>query len=134
MFSISREFGFCYGHRLLNHAGKCRRLHGHNGRVRVTLSSDSLNDAGMVRDFSDLKETLGGWIDRTLDHRTLLDQSDPLRERLESAGEQVVAFDGAPTAERLAKLIFDQAAAEGFPVQRVEFWETEKCRAVYEKE
>lgn len=134
MFSISREFSFCYGHRLLNHAGKCRRLHGHNGRVRVTLTTPALNDSGMVRDFSDLKETLGGWIDRTLDHQTLLDASDPLCAWLENSGEPAVTFDGAPTAERLAKFIFDQASAEGFPVRRVEFWETEKCRAVYEKE
>ena len=28
MYRVTREIDFCYGHRLLNYAGKCRYLHG----------------------------------------------------------------------------------------------------------
>ena len=37
MFRVTREIFFCYGHRLLNYEGKCRHLHGHNGRAVITL-------------------------------------------------------------------------------------------------
>ena len=32
---ITKLIDFCYGHRLMNYAGKCRFLHGHNGRIEV---------------------------------------------------------------------------------------------------
>ena len=36
-----------------------------------------------------------------------------------------------PTAENIAKLIYDYAAAQGFPVVEVRLWETESCYATY---
>lgn len=134
MYCVSRDFHLSYGHRLASHSGRCRRLHGHNGRVRVTLFAGDLNGSGMVRDFTDLKVILGGWIEETLDHRTILDRDDPLRVVLQEAGETIVETAGPPTAERLAWMIFQQAKRQGFPVKSVEFWETRKCRAVYSEE
>ena len=55
MFRVSREIDFCYGHRLLDYQGKCRHLHGHNGRVLITLEADALDERGMVLDFGDIK-------------------------------------------------------------------------------
>ena len=78
MFSVTREITFCYGHRLLDYDGKCRFLHGHNGRAVITLESDHLDDLGMVVDFSHLKRIVGGWIDETLDHKMLLHRDDPV--------------------------------------------------------
>ena len=131
MFLISREFTFCYGHRLLNYEGKCSHPHGHNGRVRITLSADSLNKTGMVRDFSELKAIIGAWIERHLDHRMILARNDSLVEVLSKMGEPVLLVAENPTAELLAKLIYDVVEKERFPVDSVEFWETDKCRAVY---
>lgn len=134
MFFVSREFSFCYGHRLLGHPGKCRHPHGHNGRAVITLSMPELNENGMVVDFTDLKGTIGRWIDENLDHKMILSAADPLLPLLQSLGEPVFAIEENPTAETLAKLLFDAAVAEKIPVVRVEFWETPACRAVYEKE
>ena len=39
--------------------------------------------------------------------------------------------DVNPTAENIAKLIFDYAASQGFPVVEVQLWETENCFASY---
>jgi 6-pyruvoyltetrahydropterin/6-carboxytetrahydropterin synthase len=36
-----------------------------------------------------------------------------------------------PTAENIAKLIFDQSRFFGFPVVEVKLWETASCYAVY---
>ena len=133
MFTIYRQFTFCYGHRLLDHTGKCAYLHGHNAIVKVELQNNQLNNQGMVADFADIKNSLGEWIDKTLDHRTLLEERDPLTTILREQGEPVLALPVEPTAENLAKLIYDQAKQIGLPVSAVSFWETEKCCAEYRK-
>jgi len=55
-FSISKEFNFCYGHRVYvqqldtgftekgHTKEKCRMIHGHEGKVLVHLDSDTLNE------------------------------------------------------------------------------------------
>src|SRR3954454_16377910 len=74
MYRVSREFSFCYGHRLLDYQGKCRHLHGHNGRAVLTLEAQELDRLGMVMDFSHIKRVVNSWIDETLDHRMILHQ------------------------------------------------------------
>ncbi len=135
MFSVAREFSFSYGHRLYRYEGRCRRLHGHNARVVVEISGngDALNEMGMALDVTDIKATLGRWIDETLDHRVFLAEDDPLVQVLRDAGEDPLVFDGNPTAERLAKAIYDRAVAMGLRVSRVDFWETQNCRATYSR-
>jgi len=133
MYSVTREITFCYGHRLLDYNGKCRFLHGHNGKAVITLEADSLDPLGMVMDFSRLKKVVGGWIDENLDHRMLLHKDDPVLPTLRQQGEPVFVLDVNPTAENIAKLIFDVTAEQGFPVVEVKLWETESCFACYRK-
>ncbi len=131
MFKISRQFDFSYGHRLLGHQGKCRFLHGHNARVRVTLQAETQNELGMVMDFGDIRATLEAWVDAELDHRTLLNRHDPLVAVLTEQGEPVVILDQNPTAENLARLIFEKAREFNLPVSEVRVWETARCAASY---
>ena len=131
MFQVTKEIHFCYGHRLLNYDGKCRYFHGHNGKVEIQLSAATLDDKGMVRDFSEIKEILGIWIDQTLDHRMLLHKDDPLREMLKKAGEPIFTMDTNPTAENICKLIYDTAKAKNLPVSSVTLWETPNSFATY---
>ncbi len=132
MYQIIREIHFSYGHRILNHPGKCARLHGHNARVQIELAAEALNDQGMVMDFYDVKRILGTWIDEALDHRMLLDPRDPLAEKLMQAGEPVVLTPYPPTAEGFARWIFEEAKKRGLPVSKVTFWETPSSAASYE--
>jgi 6-pyruvoyltetrahydropterin/6-carboxytetrahydropterin synthase len=131
MFRVSREIDFCYGHRLLNYEGKCRYLHGHNGRAIITVEASQLDSRGMVFDFSDIKRVVSQWIDEQLDHRMILRRDDPVVPLLEKQGEPVFLMDANPTAENIAKLIFDYAATQGFPVVEVRLWETPRCYATY---
>jgi len=131
MFSVTREIPFCYGHRLLNYDGKCRYLHGHNGRAVITLAAAALDDLGMVMDFTRLKRIVGGWIDENLDHKMILHRDEPILPHLRQEGEPVCGLDWNPTAENSARLIFDYAAGQGFPVVEVELWETDSCFATY---
>ena len=131
MFQVTKEIHFCYGHRLLHYAGKCRYFHGHNGRVEVQLSSSKLDQKGMVRDFNEIKQILQVWIDETLDHRMLLHEKDPLRPMLAKAGEPLYLLKDNPTAENIARLIYKTALRKGLPVTAVTLWETPNSCATY---
>ncbi|MGL4421026.1 MAG: 6-pyruvoyl trahydropterin synthase family protein [Gemmataceae bacterium] len=133
MYRVTKEIWFCYGHRLLNYNGKCAHLHGHNGKAVITVETPGLDELGMVVDFSLMKQKIGRWIDDTLDHKMLLHKDDPLIPDLRKLGEQFVAVDFNPTAENLAKLIFDHAIEQGFPVTEVTLWETENSFATYRR-
>lgn len=133
MFRVTRQIDFCYGHRLLNYEGKCRYLHGHNGRAVITIESETLDERGMVLDFSDIKRVVSAWIDENLDHRMLLHRDDPAVPMLRELGEPMYLIDKNPTAENIAQLIFDFTARHGFPVTNVDLWETPNCFASYAK-
>ena len=130
-FRVSREIDFCYGHRLLNYDGKCRYLHGHNGRAIITIESQSLDERGMVLDFSDIKRVVSAWIDDSLDHRMLLNKADPAIPVLQQLNEPLFLMDENPTAENIAKLIFEFTASRGFPIVECQLWETPRCYATY---
>jgi len=131
MYRVTREISFCYGHRLLNYEGKCRHLHGHNGKAVITLEADSLDDRGMVLDFSEIKQVINSWIDANLDHKMILHRDDPVLPLLREEGEPVFVIDRNPTAESIARLIFEFATSRGFPVVEVRLWETDTCCATY---
>jgi 6-pyruvoyltetrahydropterin/6-carboxytetrahydropterin synthase len=133
IYQVTREIDFCYGHRLLNYEGKCRHLHGHNGRAVIKISSQELDDRGMVLDFSDIKTVVSKWIDENLDHRMILHHEDPAIEFLQKLNEPMFLIDSNPTAENIAKLIYEVTAKEGFPVVQVDLWETPRCFATYGK-
>jgi 6-pyruvoyltetrahydropterin/6-carboxytetrahydropterin synthase len=131
MYRVTREIRFCYGHRLLHHDGKCKHLHGHNGRAVIVLEAPQLDGLGMVVDFARIKQVVGGWINESLDHRMILQRDDPLLPVLRAQGEPVFVIDANPTAENLARLIYEFAAAQGFPVVEVRLWETDDSYATY---
>jgi 6-pyruvoyltetrahydropterin/6-carboxytetrahydropterin synthase len=133
-YRVTKEITFCYGHRLLNYNGKCRNLHGHNGRAVITLEVHQLDSLGMAFDFSAMKRTLGRWIDDSLDHRMILHADDPILPELYRQGEPVVTLDVNPTAENLARLIYEQAIQLGLPVVEVILWETETSYATYRRD
>ena len=131
MFQVSREIDFCYGHRLLNYEGKCRNLHGHNGRAVITIESEQLDHRGMVLDFSDIKKVVSTWIDDHLDHRMILHRDDPAVQFMEDLKEPLHLIDTNPTAENIARLIYEFTQSQGFPVINVQLWETPHCYATY---
>lgn len=131
MFHITREIHFCYGHRLLNYEGKCKHLHGHNGKAVIKLRSEALDSRGMVLDFSEIKRSVAAWIDEALDHRMILHRDDPAAPLLSQLGEPLFLVDFNPTAENIARLIYERAKAQGLPVVEVQLWETPKCCAAY---
>ncbi|MBD3161958.1 MAG: 6-pyruvoyl tetrahydrobiopterin synthase [Candidatus Eisenbacteria bacterium] len=131
MYRITREFRFSYGHRLLGYEGKCARIHGHDGLLRVILERDRLDGTGMVTDFTEVKRIVSGWIDETFDHRLILHRDDPAVEALRAIDEPIAVVDFNPTAENLARHIFESIRAKGLPVVEVSLDETPSCSAGY---
>ena len=88
---ISKSFEFCYGHRVWTQQlnGEyaddlkcaCRHLHGHEGKVQVHLTADSLDNTGMITDFRHL-EWLKKFINLHVDHQFVVDRNDPLYNQL----------------------------------------------------
>ncbi|MEA3275585.1 MAG: 6-carboxytetrahydropterin synthase [Pseudomonadota bacterium] len=134
MYSVTKEIHFCYGHRLLNHKGKCRHLHGHNARAVVRLERKALDGLGMVVDFSDIGDYVKGWLNAELDHNMLLCREDPVVPLLQAAGERIYLMERNPTAENIARLIFEHVEKGGYPVVEVAIFETESAFASYRKD
>jgi 6-pyruvoyltetrahydropterin/6-carboxytetrahydropterin synthase len=98
---ITKDFDFCYGHRVwsqtlneefsLDSCLKCRHLHGHQGKIAVSLEASHLTE-GMVTDFKHLN-WFKKWLDDTLDHKFIMDVNDPLFGVLIPTTD---AWDGEP--------------------------------------
>ena len=149
---ICRRFTWSAGHRIVN-GGKCARLHGHNYVARVYVAAEQLDERGMVVDFDVVKNVMAEWIDQNWDHRLLLDADDGLAGAVLDSGlcptvdqprfasvmsDYIVASstltDGPPTAENMARWLYDVACARlpsTVDVVRVEVEETENCSAAY---
>ncbi len=131
MFTITKEVYFCYGHRLMNHGGKCRHLHGHSVKAAISIAHDTLDNQGMVCDFSDVKTCVEAYVDTHLDHNFLLHKDDPIIPALVQHNERFLALDEHPTAEVLSKMLFAHLKASGFRVTEVALWETASACASY---
>ncbi len=131
VYTVTKQIHFCYGHRLLNYDGKCRWLHGHNGLVEITLAAEKLDERGMVYDFTIITQVIQAWIDEHLDHKMILHRADPLVSTLQEHGDPLYLLDENPTAEAIARLIYEEAARQRFPVVEVRLWETPTSWAAY---
>ncbi|MDD5228135.1 MAG: 6-carboxytetrahydropterin synthase [Methylococcales bacterium] len=131
MFTITKEVYFCYGHRLMNHGGKCRNLHGHSVKASISITHENLNEQSMVCDFSDVKECVENYVNKQLDHNFLLHKDDPIIPALIQNNERFLVLDEHPTAEVLSKMIFKHLQANGFHVTEVVLWETASACASY---
>ena len=120
MYELSIEKTFAAAHFLRGFDGPCANLHGHNYRVVVLMRGETLNEMGMLADFSDLKNALMEII-APLDHACL---------------NEVPAFQTQnPTTEQIACFIGEAMAARDFGaavrVFCVQVWETPGQSASY---
>lgn len=109
MYTVVKRVEIAGAHQLkLPYPSKCSRVHGHNWIVEVTLKSETLDENGMVLDFSKIKDVV-----KQLDHTYIND----------------VMGDINPTAENMAKWICDRLPH----CVRVTVRESEGNLAIYEK-
>ncbi len=107
MYRICKAFTIETGHMLSKHPERCKYPHGHTRRVELVLASPTLDDNDMVCDFKWIKLAVADFLDQ-FDHALCVNISDPVIEKLGTAGERVVIFEeGDPTTELMAKRIYD---------------------------
>ena len=113
---VFKEFQIEAAHSLPNlpEAHKCRRLHGHSFRIRVTVAGDLDPALGWVMDFADIGKAFQPLFER-LDHRYLNEV-----EGLEN-----------PTSENLARWIWDRLAPVLPGLESVQVRETCTAGCVY---
>lgn len=64
MYYISKRIEVAFAHSLsLDYTSKCSNLHGHNAVITVFCCAEKLNKAGMVADFSGIKELVTSKLD-----------------------------------------------------------------------
>jgi 6-pyruvoyltetrahydropterin/6-carboxytetrahydropterin synthase len=115
----------------MNHQGKCRNLHGHSVKASITIKHEQLNEQGMVCDFADVTDCVEKYIEQQLDHNFLLHKNDPIIPFLKQNNERFMALSEHPTAEVLAKMIYQHMHHSGFNVDQVVLWETPSASACY---
>ena len=121
MFELEKTFHFEAGHVLVHHKGKCSMPHGHSYILTIQVRSNSLEKSGpktnMVMDFDDISSQVKPMIFEYLDHKWLNDslQSD------------------SPTAEFIAKWIYDHLEAKIPGLYAVSLNETASSKVVYKK-
>lgn len=137
MIYAIREHSICAGHRVVNQGGFCESLHGHEYKFEFFCSSADLNDIGMVLDFGEIKKRLCQWLEDNWDHRFIVWDEDPWRERLAEIDPRVVWVPFNPTAENIAQyMVLDIGpkvlAGTGVVLSACRVHETSKCAAFFE--
>lgn len=126
---IGKEFRWEMGHRLPEHDGHCRNLHGHSYRMVVEVEGDVEPDTGMVMDFGDISKVVKPMV-HELDHAFLCQESDEeLLALIRRMEWKLVVIPVPSTVENICGLFVDQLRPifQGLPnieAFTVRIWET----------
>ena len=137
MYQLKTEHSFDSAHFLAGYDGKCGNLHGHRWRVLLTVQSETLREdrqqKGMCVDFAELKKDLRTELD-ALDHVLIIEQGSLRESTMKALQEekfQVVEMPFRPSAENFARYFYELFTLKGYPVAKVEVYETPNNSAVY---
>lgn len=137
MYQLTTEHSFDSAHFLAGYDGKCGNLHGHRWTVLLTVQSETLREdqqqKGMCVDFAELKKDLRTELD-ALDHVLIIEQGSLRESTMKALQEekfQVVEMPFRPTAENFARYFYELFTLKGYPVAKVEVYETPNNSAVY---
>ena len=106
---VKRKFNAA--HFLTDYHGSPEPLHGHTWGVEVYIDAHELDKGGMGVDFVEIDDLLKKILP---DYKLLND-----------------VFDFSPSAENVAKWIYDQLKPKYPTLRKVVVWETENCGAEY---
>ncbi len=112
---LTVEFGFSAAHHLHEADSRCRTVHGHNYKLRVTIEGPVRPDDGMVMDFHELDDLVAERVVARL-------HNADLNERME-----------CPTAECLLEWIAGELVGPLPQLTTLELFETPRYRVTWRR-
>ena len=145
-FVVSKEIEFDAGHRVPLHESKCRNPHGHRYRVIAYVCGELQEEgaaSGMVMDFSDIKAALTELIHDVFDHGFIIHKDDEVMMNMFEIEYEhgtlsynpnefkIIIVDWTPTAEEMARYVFDILLQRLPGLIRIDVYETLTSCATY---
>ena len=121
MFELKVVTRFAAAHQLKMVAKKCENLHGHNWKIEICVAGETLNDAGVLIDFGEIKTHIKEIMEK-IDHR-FLNELDDFNDDNPPSSENIALY----VAKELQQKIDDSSVK----VSRVTAWESEDACATY---
>ena len=120
MYKLNVISDFSAAHHLQDYDGKCKNLHGHNWKVRVSVICEKTDEIGLTIDYGIVKKILNEIMEK-LDHSYL---------------NELESFAGInPTSENIAKFIFEEMkqkiSVDFCRISEVEIWESDRTSMIY---
>ena len=114
MMKIAKEFHWEMGHRLPEHFGLCKNIHGHSYKMIIEFEGE-LDEQGMVIDFYDVEKMISPIIDE-LDHAFMVKNDDKLTlDFLEKLNSKKVVVNFFTTVENICKYISEKIIKSKLP-------------------
>jgi 6-pyruvoyltetrahydropterin/6-carboxytetrahydropterin synthase len=134
---IAKDFKWEMSHRLPNHDGLCKNIHGHTYKMRLELTGIP-NESGMLIDYFDIENIVRPFINK-FDHGFVVDHTDSLLiDFLKNNNFKHFVIPFYSTAENLVRL-FAQESAQMFAIYpnlssvKIRIHETEDVFAEFEQ-
>ena len=121
MYELKVVTHFAAAHQLKMVGEKCENMHGHNWKIEICLAGETLNAAGVLMDFGEIKQHVSE-IMATLDHK-FLNELDFFDDSIPPSSENIAKY----ITESLQPTINDPSVK----VTSVSAWESEDSCATY---
>ena len=111
---IAKEFRWEMGHRLPEHFGNCKNIHGHSYKMIVGFEGE-LNENDMIIDFYDVDKIIKPLVDK-LDHAFMVNKNDKaVVEFLDKIKSKKVEVEFNSTVENICKFVLAQIKKVDLP-------------------
>lgn len=111
---IAKEFRWEMGHRLSEHFGLCKNIHGHSYKMLVEFDGE-INEHGMIIDYYDVEKIINPVIEK-LDHAFMVNQNDKVvLDFLEKMNSKKVVVDFQSTAENICLYMLNEIEKTPLP-------------------
>lgn len=111
---IAKEFRWEMGHRLPEHFGLCKNIHGHSYKMLVEFEGE-LDKNAMVIDYYDVEKIVNPLIEK-LDHAFMVNKNDKMvLEFLEKISSKKVVVDFHATAENICLYLLKEISKTNLP-------------------
>lgn len=111
---IAKEFKWEMGHRLPEHFGNCKNIHGHSYKMIVEFEGE-LNKDGMIIDFYDIDRIIKPLVEK-LDHAFMVNKIDKdVIEFLDKIKSKKMVVDFNSTVENICRFVLDEIRKFNLP-------------------